>query len=569
MGKTISKDRAFSYMLLKIFFDTDYQDAVECVTDGANDGGIGFVYYDEEEAKVILCQCKYTQDLDYGDIVAEIDKMYSTVKNFRIGATGSYNEKVCYALQNALDRLPDENSDNIEYDVFTIADIDPNQALRKLESTQHLFPTEAVSIITSDAIEKEIQNTLEALSTVADEKIVIDKPHNFLNYESDTSKGIMCNVSSKSIIRLYNKYAGRGLFDLNIRKYIKNAMVDNGINRTLDKDRQDFWFLNNGIIIACKEFSEDGNTIRLYNFSIVNGGQTTTLIGSYKGSNKDEFFIPCKIVAAKDERRASQFFTDIAEATNSQKPILAKDLKANAPEMLRLGRLLKKEGVYLEIKRGTKKPRGCTLSLKNDELGQLILSFVNQKPGTSRSGKRSIFESTDIYASIYKVDYFKDADKKAFLLDLIKLNDRYEIIKKELFSSQDLSTEAVSIVRNGKQAIIAMIGVCYRLINGDVTKSALVSSPTDVRDIPFTYGAFISNYHADDFDSKLKQMITDIVLVITDTYVNALNANKTTSVSNFLKLDNRYYENIVKPFGSMLSMIVGRDLMAQIDILKR
>lgn len=47
------------------------------------------------------------------------------------------------------------------------------------------------------------------------------------------------------------KYAGKGLFDLNIRKYIRNTLVDNGIKNTLDKDRQNFWFLNNGIIIAC------------------------------------------------------------------------------------------------------------------------------------------------------------------------------------------------------------------------------------------------------------------------------------------------------------------------------
>ena len=65
--------------------------------------------------------------------------------------------------------------------------------------------------------------------------------------------------------------------------------------------RDNFWFLNNGIIIACTEFEPDGDTIKLHNFSIVNDGQTTQLIGTYKGTNTKEFYIPCKIVATKND----------------------------------------------------------------------------------------------------------------------------------------------------------------------------------------------------------------------------------------------------------------------------
>lgn len=141
----------------------------------------------------------------------------------------------------------------------------------------------------------------------------------------------MCNVLSSSIIALYNKYAGYGLFDLNIRKYIRNKMVDSGINETLDRNRENFWFLNNGITIACDNFDVDGDTVWLEGFSIVNGGQTTYLIGNYKGSGKGEFYIPCKIVAVNKGDADNSFFTKIAEAVNSQKPIYARDLKSNNP----------------------------------------------------------------------------------------------------------------------------------------------------------------------------------------------------------------------------------------------
>ena len=378
-GKSISDDRAFSHVLLKNFFNVDYVDQIDLVTDGTNDGGIDFLYFDEEAAKVILCQAKYTDSLLFDQIIQELGKMYSTLQNFKRANTGVYNERLRKALQNALDQLPEDNSDNIEFSIFSIAYINVESLKRKINNSQCEFPADAITIVNGDEIEKEIQRVQEAIQTVTYEKIKLDRAHNYLEYESDESKGIMCNVLSTSIIQQYNKHAGEGLFDLNIRRYIRNTLVDSGIKKTLESDRSNFWFLNNGIIIACKEFDIDGDTVILSDFSIVNGGQTTTLIGTYKGSNHQEFYLPCKIVSSKNDKNASDFFTKIAEATNSQKPIYARDLKSNAPEMLRLSRWLEDQGIYLEIKRGYKPTKTLKYQVKNDELGQLILSFVLQR----------------------------------------------------------------------------------------------------------------------------------------------------------------------------------------------
>ena len=279
------------------------------------------------------------------------------------------------------------------------------------------------------AVTKDL-NGNEISRTVSSEKIKIDKPNNYLEYESDALKGIQCNALSTSIISLYNKYAGGGLFDLNIRKYIKNTLVDSGIKKTLDSDRENFWFLNNGIIIACTDFDVDGDTVRLQDFSIVNGGQTTTLIGTYKGTNTKEFYIPCKIVATKNEATASYFYTKIAEATNSQKPIYPRDLKSNSPEMVKLHNWLEQEGIWLEIKRGQKVKKNFKYIIKNDELGQILLSFVHQLPGTSRNGKKKIFDTAATYDKLFKNNYEKDILQKGFIKDLIELDSRYSAIEK-------------------------------------------------------------------------------------------------------------------------------------------
>lgn len=565
---TISEDRAFSHVILKYFFDVEYDDQSDLVTDGSNDGGIDFVYYDDEDAKVIACQSKCTINLDYNTIINELDKMCSTTTNFSQGNTGIYNDRLKLILQNSLDRLPDENTGNIEYNIFTTADVDVTAALKKIAITTHAFSPDAVTIYTENDIEKKIQSAQESLQTISSDKIKIDYPKNILHYESNVFNGIMVNALSTSIVALYNKYASKGLFDLNIRKYIKNTMVDSGIKKTLDNDRDDFWFLNNGIIIACNSFDIDGDIVKLYDFSVVNGGQTTTLIGNYKGKNKDEFYIPCKIVEQKNDNHHIEFFTKIAEATNSQKPIYARDLKSTAPEMLRLARWLDDEDVYLEIKRGVKPKRKYKYSIKNDELAQLILSMVEQRPGTSRSGKKVVFERNDIYNRIFRVNYDKNLDKKNFLLDLIDLYDRYYQIEKG-FKHGGLSELQTEILKNGKQIIFALLGVVYRLANNDITERELTSDPKTIRMISFTYGRFISNYSNDDLDKKLQGLIYVIIKIISESYQIAYNNKLVTSVSNYFKTDLKYYENILKSFVEYLPMTIGDEIKKQMIIFKR
>lgn len=568
-NQAISEDRAFSHTVLRYIFDVEPIDQTDMVTDGPNDGGIDFVYYDEDEAKVVLCQSKYTGALAFNSIIAELDKMYSTLQNFKIANTGHYNDKLKRVLQNALDRLPDDNGDNIEYNLFTTAPLDVSAAMRKITTTQHGFPAESVKLFTADDLDKEIKNALEAVDMVSTTvSIQLDRAKNYLEYESDNIRGAMCNVLSTSIIQLYNKYAGQGLFDLNIRKYIRNKLVDSGIKKTLDKHREDFWFLNNGITIACQDFEIDGDTVKLQNFSIVNGGQTTTLISTYKGSNTKEFYIPCKIIATKVEDPAATFFTRIAEATNSQKPIYPRDLKSNTPEMLTLARLLDREDVFLEIKRGVKSSRSYRYSVKNDELAQVILSFAFQQPGTARSGKRTIFESSDIYAKIFKVNYFDDAERKGFLLDIIDLYDRFLAIEKKYKSGQlpDIQTE---ILKNGRYVILAVLGVIYRLANGDIKEMDLQNNPSSLRSVPFTYSRFLSNYTGHDLEDKLDAIVRNVIAIIADSYQAAYQNGLTTSVSNYFKTDTKYYNTIMPKFAGMLNLLVGQDLKARMDIFKR
>jgi len=564
---------AINYVALRYFYQTskhfNLRDSMEMITDGANDGGIDFVFYDEEQNKVILAQSKHVQQIDNGTIIAALNKMSATVHAFLSGNTGAYNSKIKRELQNALDRLPVEDAGNVEYVLFTTAKVNVDSLLDVIGRSEYSYSIDMVTIYQNSDIIEKIQSAWEELDTVDEATIEIDKPKNYLKYSSESTDGIMVNIAASSLRAIYNKHMDKGLFDLNIRKYIRNKLVDDGIKETLDKDRGNFWFYNNGIIIACQEYRVDGDKIRLYNFSIVNGGQTTTLIGNYKGRNVQDFYIPCKIISARKSSNPD-FYNKIAEATNSQKPIFPRDLRSNAPEMRCLRGWLADRQIHLEIKRGEKKPsKQYKHSIKNDELGQLVLSLAYQQPGTSRSGKKAIFENSTIYNKIYKMNYVNDAAKSNFLVDLIDLNNRYSIIEEQL-KQVSLTRIEKDVLRNGKQVIFALFGVLYSIINEDLKEAGIVNDTNIVRDHAFVFAPIIGNYKKDDIDLLLKQIITALVTILGESYEKSFDNGYSTSISNYFKTDKKYIDKVLADFVKHYTRYsVGKDLTDNCKIFKR
>ncbi len=559
----IDESHAFELLMCILYCLKDFElersimEAERFITNGPDDGGIDFAYFDDDDNKVIIGQCKFVNKFTPNELISELNKMSTTIENFKIRKTGHYNPKLREVLQNSLDALPDEGEYNIEYKIFVACEIDTENYYNKVEDEQNIYTKDMVTILSLAEIISKINDYISNIDTVSQYRISIDKANNILKYSNKQQEGIMVNISNISLIDMYNKFKNNGLFDLNIRKYIVHKSVDDGIKETLNKERENFWFLNNGIIIACKEFDIDGDKIWLSDFSIVNGGQTTNRIGEYKGNNKKEFFIPCKIIANKSDNE-QKFYTKIAEATNSQKPITPRDLKSNSPEMRQLKHWLANEGVNLEIKRGEKRRRSQTLiNIKNDELGQIILSFIYQQPGTARSGKKKIFENDTSYNKIYRKSYEKDINKKKFLLDLINLYKQYGEVEKKLKEPKSkINNDEKVILGNGKCMIFAIFGLLYRYVNNDLHFDDLINSES--REIigkdSFQYGAFISNYTQDDYLNKLENLIIGIVRVLNESYITNKGSQNMTSVSNYFKTDAKYKDFIIKAFVNVLSL---------------
>ena len=250
----------------------------------------------------------------------------------------------------------------------------------------------------------EIENPKEYVDIAA---IKVDSSYNKLVYGEEES--LIVNVSAKSLQALYEQYGYRGLFAQNLRYYVKNARIDDSILQSIQETPDIFWYLNNGIIIICDRYSIYGDKVVLYNFSIINGGQTTKLIG--EAIFEKDFFLQCKIVKNKysDENEKIAFIAHVAEASNTQKPIKEKDLIANKPEQRLLKKQLAEAGIYCQIKRGEKVNKklypAAWQNTTNEELGQFILSFAYQKPGIARGNKASICGNKERYNLLFGKKY--------------------------------------------------------------------------------------------------------------------------------------------------------------------
>ncbi|HHT15978.1 MAG TPA: hypothetical protein GXZ86_08965 [Clostridiales bacterium] len=556
LNQDLSDEKAFNILACSLLcynsieYDKNWYDINnENITDGKGDGGIDFVYYDDENSKVILGQNKYSENVDVNVATAEINKILHTLKGFKSGNTANYSKVLKTNLLNVTDQLNDENEGNVDVIFTSLSRFNKEKVSGKFAGNAEFSD---LNLIDKMDLEKIIEDLQSGLEVVDDFSFDIDKANNALYFSSGTCKGIVVNISASSLKDAYDRYESKGLFNLNIRRHIKSKNVDEGIIDSINKAKDDFWFKNNGITIACKDYFVDGNTIKISDFSIVNGGQTTTLIAKHLKSRSEDFFVMCKImkkIEQIDNASTMSFFNDIAEATNSQKPIQPRDLKSNAPEMKRLQTLFDNRGYFLEIKRGIPAPRKYKdKRIKNEELAQLFYSFVIQKPGTARSNKRSLFSNNRNYKQIFHQNYAKDSNKVDFLIDLVELNKRVDkaiINFKKGKAASKMDAKQLNVLNNSKLAIIALMGFIYRIANRefDVKKDELDSKLEN-----FSYGYFISNYKEDDIDKKIEELVFELVVHITNLYETEFENNQVTSISNFLKTDKKYMNTILEKY---------------------
>ena len=533
----------------------------EFIVDGQYDGGVDALLSDpnSEDENLILVQSKFYTDITYEEVSNSVKKLASFYKEMENGEYHNVNEKV----QKRFLTLNAEVSEDatIKFVFYTSANKNRIRTDRIEKIIKNEFQDDnrfEIVLYYGDDIVEEIKELESRRPTVESGDIKIDCTNNYLEYGEDA---IIVNASAFSIKELYALH-NTNLLSRNLRYYIKKRDIDKSISDTIKECPDQFWFRNNGLTIVCDDFSVDGKIVHLSDFSIVNGGQTTSLIHKSSYITKEnDLYLPCKIIKAigdtQDEK--NHFILDIAKATNSQKPIKSIDLKANAPEQVRFSNSMRQADIYYQTKRGESIPKGYKDDFKNADLsqiGKLCLAGIFQLPASSRNKPSSIYLDR-FYTPIFEKDQTKIANISKELLYI----DYYfkKIYLKEFDKKHDNDiVSPIAFAHNARTLCISFVSLAGRYKNGNITNDKLITifnhcsenkgydnylykifSDIEGCDYLLPKELFLNKDRYEAVVSKL----FEIIIMSGFRYYNTISrTDASLNETNFLKNDQNYYE---------------------------
>jgi hypothetical protein len=290
--RNLSDDKVFSILCVKSNFykNPSYkfseEDVKNILVDSTGDGGVDMLLSDpnnSETSDLIICQSKHYKTISFDQVCNAVHKMVSFYIDMDSGNFHVVNPRVQTRFHTLNAEVGDDSK--VHFVFYTSA---PKNSIRKdrldkiikerLKNTNRYL----LDIYFDKDIVEEIKEAESRRPFVEHGTLFIDRKENYLEYGENSA---ILNISAFSLKRLYSEY-NTNLLSRNLRYYIRKVDIDSEINRTIKEDSDSFWYKNNGITIICDSFLIDGIQLKMTNFSIVNGGQTTTLISKNEMINK-------------------------------------------------------------------------------------------------------------------------------------------------------------------------------------------------------------------------------------------------------------------------------------------
>lgn len=425
----------------------------------------------------------------------------------------------------------------------------------------------------------------------------LDKENNFLIYDIENKNiknSMICNLSANSIHKLW-KERGNNLLGLNLRFHITNKKIDSEIKNSMVEKPELFWIKNNGLVILCEDYSINNDKIKLKNFSVINGGQTTYNIGNIANADTifetTDFFVPAKIIkipkmnifSNNDER--DEIFTlanEIAEATNSQKAIKNQDLIANLPDIKNAKMILSDSNqvdniFFISSRRGEKLSKEWKETKFKDkwqqkttaeQLLQICASVKNFLPGTARAGKAKLYNAEKI-----KKNFEYISKNPQYFSDLLLFNNYFNLYfkPKKKYLAEFNKPGAQNVCKFGLYFLLSSIPFIIYFLKADqkqieeldkieVKIDEMKNNLSTEKETESFISEFIkkrldnerfsrvfkkelvidSNSIKTLFHKEVKNFINNMGDIFSDSY-NYSNVQKNSVVSNFTKTNKNYW----------------------------
>jgi AIPR protein len=409
-------DNAFVHWFLQAFLVADPERAAAAVTGVAHDKGIDAVLIDDDVSKVFLVQGKFRQTPTArleprAEVMAFSQLAEKLVTNERayIAFAETLAPSVAAKLAEARRRVRNRHYQVDLYYVTTGKCSAPLKSEAEAAIGQANAQTDLTILDRADILNLLIDYLSGAAPPVPYLDLRIDSRgvtgSDGMIQRFDAASGIeswILTMAANDVGDLYSR-AGDKLFARNIRGFLGDTAINEGMRQTLRSEPDHFWYFNNGVTIICdaaRKTAERGEAIlRLTNPQVINGQQTTRTLQreSVRRAAVLVRVISVPRTRARDEGTFEKLVSNIVAATNWQNAILPSDLRSNDSRQINLQREFAKLGYRYLRKRQTKSEAKRLAGLqhgfwiKKDELAQ-VTAACELDPYVVRSGKEGLFK---------------------------------------------------------------------------------------------------------------------------------------------------------------------------------
>ena len=385
----------------------------EYITDGGQDFSIDAYYIDDFSETINIFQFKYTdnfntsrdkagmKDRDISDFISKIERVWSKDENLLKEA----NSKTAEAINEIWSAFEKGFS---KTNIWFVTNYQNTLDDSKKESTQKIlkekFRANFKIFNLDDLVNLTIQKEFEPI----DIKLQL-KGKNYFEDSAGEIRALVSEINAlnfvESIVDDENNLK-EDVFNENVRVYLRShTKINKQIYASIESEENyKFFFYNNGITAICDSFEHnksDGPIVTLKNFQIVNGGQTIhSLYEAYKNGLREkvgDIYLLLRVYEVKN-RGIGQ---SIARFTNTQNPVKNRDIMSNDLVQTKLQKDLKNEGWWYEAKKDEYRDQNIENEKKIDaeKLGQAILAFHLEKPGSAKNKKQEVFG--DFYNDVF------------------------------------------------------------------------------------------------------------------------------------------------------------------------
>ncbi len=478
----ISAGKAFALWYAIEQMDLDETDAFEAVSlDGPNDKDIDLFLIDDPNEKVVIAQFKFKETGKYKAVKGEL-----------------------YGLAHAPDWLknPESLKRDGRPDIAAAAE-------EYLQATKKHYMTEFIYVFcgphhvdVADAERHLNQNWQEEGKPFAcksiDLSLLVDLHEERLGKSrriKETTlkvakqscfeevggfgRAIVASLDGITIAKLHKDHGDR-LFDRNVRYFLglRKGSVNAGIRQTLEtaKDRKNFWAYNNGLTIVCDKYEFKNGNLKLSNFSIVNGCQTTSSISGTESAALPDVKVLVRFIEAGE-----RVVDSVIQYTNSQTPIrvwdflsqdkFQKKLKKNLADLSKPYLYVMRPGEVQRLTEPEKKKfrRDGKLQQIRHDLNAQYLGAFNGIPAFAYKNKGLLF--TTFKEQVFPTNL--DAKSIAFVWTLGTLAHSHVKAELEEAIIQEDQSRVAILKRGASFFCIAIAAYLLKQRNGDHFLSAL------------------------------------------------------------------------------------------------